>query len=116
MPISEAQRLLYRERSDLQAAFPDPFDATTYLVWWNTQGKVEWPDFFNDERRDLATAKLLSVLTPGYRPESDYADWSKLRTILTQFVSQPMVGLKICKRSWEIIRNEGVSGLKRRIF
>ena len=29
--ISKPQRLVYRERTDLQAAFPDPFDATTYL-------------------------------------------------------------------------------------
>lgn len=34
--ISKPQRLVYRERTDLQAAFPDPFDATTYLAHGGT--------------------------------------------------------------------------------
>lgn len=66
-PISKAQRLVYRERTDLQVAFPDPFDATTYRIWWDTQGRVEFPDFFCDETHDSAIAKLSSGLTPGYR-------------------------------------------------
>ncbi|MCA3160299.1 MAG: glycosyl transferase [Burkholderiales bacterium] len=115
-PISKAQRLVYRERTDLQAAFPDPFHATTYLLWWNTQGKVEFPDFFKDEARDLAMARLSSVLTPGYLGGSDGVDWGKLGGILRQSLSQPKSGLEIGKRGWEILKNEGVSGLKRRLL
>jgi len=115
-PISKAQRLVYRERTDLQAAFPDPFDATTYLAWWNTQGKVEFPDFFNDATRDLAMAKLSSVLTPGFRGGSEGIDWGKLGGILRQSLSQPKSGLEIGKRGWEILKNEGISGLKRRLL
>ena len=114
--ISKPQRLVYRERTDLQAAFPDPFDATTYLAWWNSQGKVEFPDFFSDETRDLAMAKLSSVLTPGFRGGSDAVDWGKLGGILRQSLSQPKSGLEIGKRGWEILKNEGVSGLKRRLL
>lgn len=114
--ISKAQRLVYRERTDLQAAFPDPFDSTTYLAWWNSQGKVEFPDFFNDETRDLAMAKLSSVLTPGFRGGSDGVDWGKLGGILRQSLSRPQSGLEIGKRGWEILKNEGVSGLKRRLL
>lgn len=114
--ISKVQRLVYRERTDLQAAFPDPFDATTYLAWWNTQGKVEFPDFFNDETRDLAMAKLSSVLTPGYRGGGDCVDWGKLGGILRQSLLQPKSGLEIGKRGWEILKNEGISGLKRRLL
>ncbi|MBT9136727.1 MAG: hypothetical protein DDT34_01809 [Firmicutes bacterium] len=114
-PISKAQRLVYRERTDLQVAFPDPFDATTYLVWWNTAGKIEFPDFFNDETRDLAMAKLSSVLTPGYRGGADGVDWGKLGGILRQSLAQPKSGLEICKRGWEILKNEGISGLTRRL-
>lgn len=115
-PVSKAQRLVYRERTDLQAAFPDPFDPTTYLVWWNSQGKVEFPDFFNDETRDLAIAKLSSVLTPGFRGGADGVDWEKLGGILRQSLSQPKSGLEIGKRGWEILKKEGVSGLKRRLL
>ena len=115
-PISKAQRLVYRERTDLQAAFPDPFDASTFLVWWNTQGKIEFPDFFNDETRDLAMAKLSSVLTPGFRGGADGVDWGKLGGILRRSLSQPKFSLEIGKRGWEILKNEGASGLKRRLL
>jgi hypothetical protein len=114
-PICKAHRLIYRERADLQVAFPDPFDANTYLVWWNTQGKVEFPDFFNDQTRELAMAKLSSVLTPGFRGGADGVDWGKLGGILRRSFSQPKSGLEIGKRGLEILKNEGVAGLKRRL-
>ena len=34
--ISADQRKLYKNRLDLQNAFPDPFDALQYLGWWNS--------------------------------------------------------------------------------
>jgi hypothetical protein len=115
-PISKAQRLVYRERIDLQVAFPDPFDSTTYLAWWNSKGKVEFPDFFNDETRDLAMVKLSSVLTPGFRGGSDGVDWRKFGGILKQSLSRPKLGIGIGKRSWEILKSEGLVGIKRRIM
>lgn len=36
-PISKPQRVLYRERADLQAAFPDPFEGG-YQAWWKAEG------------------------------------------------------------------------------
>ncbi|MCA6286258.1 hypothetical protein [Phenylobacterium sp.] len=36
-PIAKPQRVLYRERADLQAAFPDPF-AGGYQAWWKAEG------------------------------------------------------------------------------
>lgn len=115
-PISRVQRLVYRERTDLQGVFPDPFDATTYLAWWNTQGKVEFPDFFKDGTRDAAMEKLLSVLTPGFRGNTSNIDWGKLSGILRQSLSQPKTGLVIGRRSWEVLKNEGIAGLKRRLL
>jgi hypothetical protein len=115
-PITKAQRLVYRERVDLQAIFPDPFDSTTYLSWWNTQGKKEFPDFFNDEKRDLAMAKLSSVLTPGYRGRQMDVNWSRIRGLLRQSLSQPGTGRALGKRGWEILKNEGIQGVKRRLL
>jgi hypothetical protein len=114
-PISTAQRLVYRERTDLQVAFPNPFESTTYLAWWNSQGKREFPELFNDETRDLAMAKLSSVLTPGFRGGADGVDLGKLGAILKQSISNPKTGLDIGRRGWEILKNEGLSGLKRRL-
>ena len=35
-PISADQRKLYKNRVDLQNAFPDPFNALQYFGWWNS--------------------------------------------------------------------------------
>jgi hypothetical protein len=37
--IAPEQRILYRDRKDLQIAFPNPFDSETYLAWWNANEK-----------------------------------------------------------------------------
>jgi hypothetical protein len=117
MAISKAQRLVYRERTDLQAAFPDPFDAGTYLEWWNKQGKLEFPDLFRDDRRELAMAKLSSVLTPGFRGgEAGELGWEKISGMLRQALSNPKASRKLAQRGWEILRNEGVAGVKRRLL
>lgn len=115
-PISKAQRLIYRERTDLQSAFPDPFDASAYLAWWNTQGKAEFPEFFSDKTRDLAIEKLSSLLTPGFRGKDDSIDWGKVGGVLKHSLLQPKLGMEISKRGWEILKNEGVSGVKRRLL
>lgn len=114
-PITKAQRLVYRERVDLQAAFPDPFDANTYLAWWNTQGKTEFPDLFNDQNSELAMRKIASALTPGFRGGKHDVDWSKMGSMLRQSLLQPRTGWKVGKRGWEILKNEGIAGVKRRL-
>lgn len=47
-PIPLGHRRLYRLRPDLQAVYPDPFDASEggLLRWMQTQGPLEHPDFF----------------------------------------------------------------------
>lgn len=46
-PIPIGHRRLYRLRRDLQAAFPDPFDASSggLKLWMSTQGLLEHPEF-----------------------------------------------------------------------
>ena len=114
--ITKAHRLIYRERPDLQGAFPNPFDASTYLAWWNTQGKAEFPELFNDETRDVAMAKISAVLTPGFRAREGAVDWGKISGILRRSLAQPATGVEIYKRGWEILKNEGISGIKRRLL
>jgi len=112
--ITKEQRLVYRERSDLQRRFPDPFDAFTYLVWWDTRGRFEFPELFQKETRDQAMAKLSSVLTPGFRGGAEGLDWAKVGGILWQSFSRPSNGLEIGKRGWEVLRTGGLSGIARR--
>lgn len=44
-PITKQQRILYREREDLQRAFPDPFDASdvnrSYFHWYQANAQAE---------------------------------------------------------------------------
>ena len=114
--ITKAQRIVYRERIDLQNAYPDPFDSTGYLCWWTAQGKKEFPNLFNAATRDIALAKLSSVLTPGYRAGTDEIDWGKVGGMLRQALSQPRAGLEIGKRGWEVLKNEGIKGITRRFL
>lgn len=114
--IGKAERIVYRERLDLQVAFPNPFDAGTFLKWWETQGRVEFPDLFDESKSAAAMQKLSSVLSPGYCGETQVFDWSKLRGILHESVVRPGVGINIGKRGWSILKSEGVAGIKRRLL
>jgi hypothetical protein len=49
--IPTGHRRLYRARPDLQAAFPDPFDAQGGLkAWMATQGPLEHPEYFDAKK------------------------------------------------------------------
>ncbi len=43
-PIVQEERLLYRRRTDIQLAFPEPFAAGpgSYKVWYDKEGAKEW--------------------------------------------------------------------------
>jgi hypothetical protein len=112
-PIGAAQRIVYRERVDLQRAYPDPFESAGYLAWWNMQGKLEYPELFVEEQRTAALLKIRSRLTPGFLGGSERTDWLKL-TQLMRASLEPKVGMQLGKKGWEILRTEGFSGVKRR--
>lgn len=69
-PIEEAQRLVYRQRGDLQQSYPDPHASGegSFLAWWNGQGRVEYPGLFDDAVRDAAIAELRRGLLTGFAP------------------------------------------------
>jgi hypothetical protein len=112
-PISADQRIVYRERVDLQRAFPDPFETTGYLAWWNMQGKLEYPGLFLEDQRPAALLKIKSRLTPGYLGGSERTDWLKF-TQLMRAALEPKVGIQLGRKGWEVLRTEGFSGIKRR--
>lgn len=45
--IPQAARNIYRSRVDLQEAYPDPFDAAGYQIWYKQQGPSEYPEVFS---------------------------------------------------------------------
>jgi hypothetical protein len=67
-PILMEQRLVYRLRGDLQEAFPDPYraDAESYLGWWRSEAKREFPALFDPARREDELRTLTSTLATGH--------------------------------------------------
>lgn len=59
-PVSDSMRLLYRDRKDLQAAFPDPFQRPGFLEWYlsdqNTANVVP----------GVSQSKLKTILRRGH--------------------------------------------------
>lgn len=67
-PIPKAARVIYRDRHDLQRAFPDPFDTSGggFKAWWESQGRAEYPGLFDPETHDLTLLALARHLSPGF--------------------------------------------------
>ncbi|WJM84522.1 hypothetical protein QUF31_15455 [Dickeya chrysanthemi] len=114
--ISKAQRIVYRERVDLQNAFPYPFEENSYNQWWHTQGINEYPDLFNEEREGEALKKFSFTLTPGFRGGCTDFDNKRFWGLIKNSISSPKTGFALSKKGWEILKNEGVKGVKRRFI
>lgn len=115
-PISKSARAVYRERIDLQKEFPDPFDATGYKAWWESQGKVEYPQFHDRQQEAAALLEFSKVLTPGFRAGMATLDWSRMRELLKQSLLSPKTGGVLAKKGWEVLRTQGFRGLKNKLL
>ena len=113
--ISRGQRLVYRERVDLQAAFPDPFAAEGYLAWWNKQGRAEYPALFDKATEAAALAELSSRLTPGYRAGKQEVNWSTTLSLFRTAIQDPATRKGLIRRGWKVLRREGVAGIRQRL-
>lgn len=94
-PIQIEARRLYRERPDLQKAFPDPYsvEEPCFLSWWNAEVVQGDPSLLSNA---------------GFKP----------RTVvgrLIQGVCSPNIGIHIAKSVMKVLRREGFSGLAQRI-
>lgn len=106
-PISPAQRIVYRDRSDLQEAFPEPFQATGYLAWWGLQGRLEYPGLASADTK-TAIERLTEHLSPGLSPVSSRQTVAFAGGPLPQ--REPL--LVRARRVWE---REGLRGVLRRL-
>lgn len=117
--IPKAARLIYRERLDLQQAFPDPFATEDggYLAWWESQGRVEFPALFDPVTSAAEMLRVTSALTPGYQVGGVPAVFSssRVREHLGQALDDPRHGVLLAKRAWEVLRTEGIPGIVKRI-
>jgi hypothetical protein len=113
--ITRSQRIVYRERVDLQAAFPDPFESSGYQSWWNTRGACEYPALFDRATEEAGLTKIASSLTPGYRGGRQQVNWDTTLAIIRTAFQDPKTRKDLVKRGWNILRREGVAGVRQRL-
>jgi hypothetical protein len=113
--ITRAQRIVYRERVDLQAAFPDPFESSGYLSWWDAQGKSEYPDLFEKDRMEVGLANITGVLTPGYRGGKREINWDTTLSLFRTAIHDAETRKKLVKHGWKVLRREGFAGVRQRL-
>jgi len=114
-PIKVAQRVVYRERVDLQRAFPDPLASDGFLRWWKTQGAREFPELCDEKLAAAALERFNSRLSPGYRAGMDKAGTVAVTDLLLQALRNPAAAKRLVSKSAQIVQHEGISGLLRRI-
>lgn len=115
--ISKVERFVYRERVDLQRAFPNPFsveEAGGFRGWMQSQGCLEYPDLFDEH---LVKAELLRMsfsITPGYQVETTDST-RRLGDFAQQALKDPRFGLALLKQVWRLFRQDGVKGVMARL-
>ena len=115
-PITVAQRIVYRDRPDLQDNFDDPFDVSGYAQWWQRQAPREYPDLFNPARQADELARLTRLLSPGCSREPGPAVAHAASLPRGAAPAGPMqVPPSLLRRGWRVFRREGVGGVLRRL-
>jgi hypothetical protein len=118
-PIPPAARLVYRERVDLQRAFPDPFLTTPggYRGWWETQARIEYPSLFDPASAAGEFQRLAADLTPGYHPNTDLnrRPGAGLRDRLRHAAADPSYRATLAARALYVLRTQGLAGVLRRL-
>jgi hypothetical protein len=114
-PIQPAQRIIYRDRPDLQDSFADPFDASGgYAAWWNQSAPREYPGLFDPVRQADELARLTCHLTPGCSPHSGGAQAEAMQ--LSGCDPAPaLVASPLWQRAWRVYQREGLQGVMRRL-
>ena len=116
--ITPGQRWLYRDRVDLQRAFPDPMDDSqpdSYFKWYKTEGERE-----NLKRLNVAISKTVQnsdgSLTPGFLGfVFPRVNWRMLGKQLRYSLVDKKHRNPLIRRAWTILCREGLAGLIARV-
>ena len=107
--IEHAHRRIYRDHTDLQEAFPKPYDAETdgmsYLGWCRTEGRARYPDLFAEggsRRMPAPTRRGTRVPLP-------------MALRLLRLMLSPKSGKALRERCRLLFRREGFGGFARRL-
>jgi hypothetical protein len=106
--IEPKHRWIYRDRRDLQDAFPDPYEVSdtklTFLEWCRTEGRVRYPEYFA-QGKDAA-----------YSPPPAHSGVSPSMAMhLVRLMLAPKAGRALRMRLVQMVRREGFAGIARRL-
>jgi hypothetical protein len=116
-PITAVQRIVYRERPDLQRAFPDPFAADGYLRWWKTQAMVEFPELGRPGGEEELLKRITADLRSGFVATDDEfgADDTAVRALLNVARRDSSSRRALIRHAWQVFRQEGPAGVLQRM-
>jgi hypothetical protein len=113
--ITPDQRIFYRDRPDIQAAFPAPFDTSgdhSYLRFYQTTVHRPLPEA---NQAAASPAPSQPMLVPGFRNTHHTLAIGKVCKLVFGLLLRPAYGFTILKRSLVILKKEGWSALVRRV-
>ncbi|AEG91958.1 hypothetical protein [Ramlibacter tataouinensis] len=114
-PISPAQRVVYRDRPDLQDTFADPFEVTGYPLWWKKNAPREYPGLFDPTRQAGELERLTQQLSPGCSPEPGRAVVQAAQLAGAKPLQPAGPPASLLRRGWRVFRREGMRGVLRRL-
>ncbi len=117
-PIAVAQRLIYRQRVDLQRDFPNPFDTgcgTELALWFSTQGLQEHPLLFDEQALDRTMREMSAQIGLVFDPHQRSPRESFAQQLWHAALASPRSGLSLVRRGLSVLRAEGVAGVRKRL-
>ncbi len=116
--ITKVHRFLYRQRIDLQREFKNPFQVTddkSLYQWMKQQGPKEYPNLFADQTQDREMEVMSKSVGLIFDPTDTQFVAPAFKTQMKLAITNPIHGLKLVRRGFEILQSEGISGIRRRI-
>jgi hypothetical protein len=116
--IDKLHRFVFRLRTDLQRVFPNPFDASSgnsFFSWIKQQGPLEYATLFDSATQAVAITSLSANVAQVFDPDLSHATGLSTGQRLAAALKQPAEGVRLLRRSYEVLRTEGIQGVKRRL-
>jgi hypothetical protein len=119
-PVTQAHRVIYRSRRDLQQAYPRPFDtepasnfgAGSYHEWFKVRAPIEYPDKVGGKQEDVSPSTTATSMNQG---ERFIFGWDRIRKHLRMSLRSQNYMEWTIKRAWQLWRSEGTIGFLARL-
>ncbi|MDP2367487.1 glycosyl transferase [Rhodoferax sp.] len=116
--VEKVHRFLYRQRVDLQRAFPDPFDVSgsqSLYGWMTSQGPLEYAALFSPSTQGIEMAAMSNNVGLVFDPDGVQPSGVMIGRLLAGAIRNPGAGLRLARRGFEVLRTEGLPGVRRRL-